>query len=47
MNEQIFKATIVAAAAVFTALFAYWCVPPFDHQSRYYRRVGRGVRQSL
>jgi Terpene cyclase DEP1 len=28
MNEQAFKATIIAAAAVFTALFAYWCIPP-------------------
>jgi hypothetical protein len=28
MNEQAFKAIIIAAAAVFTALFAYWCIPP-------------------
>jgi hypothetical protein len=28
MNTQIFKTTIIAAAAVFTALFAYWCIPP-------------------
>lgn len=28
MNETAFKTTIVAAAAVFTALFAYWCIPP-------------------
>ena len=28
MNEQAFKITIIAAAAVFTALFAYWCIPP-------------------
>jgi hypothetical protein len=27
MNQQTFKLTIVAAAAVFTALFAYWCIP--------------------
>lgn len=26
MNEQTFRATIIAAAAVFTALFAYWCI---------------------
>jgi hypothetical protein len=28
MNEKIYKATIIAAATVFTALFAYWCIPP-------------------
>lgn len=28
MNQHSFKATIIAAAAVFTALFAYWCIPP-------------------
>jgi Terpene cyclase DEP1 len=28
MSEQFFKATIIAAAAVFTALFVLWCVPP-------------------
>jgi Terpene cyclase DEP1 len=28
MNEQAFKTTIIAAAAIFTALFAYWCIPP-------------------
>ncbi len=28
MTEQLFKAVIIAAAAVFTALFAYWCIPP-------------------
>ena len=28
MNEEIYKATIIAAATVFTALFAYWCIPP-------------------
>lgn len=28
MNETSFKFTIIAAAAGFTALFAYWCVPP-------------------
>ncbi len=28
MTEPLFKATIIAAAAVFTALFAYWCIPP-------------------
>jgi hypothetical protein len=28
MNERTFKTTIIAAAAVFTALFAYWCIPP-------------------
>ena len=28
MNERLFKATIVAAAAVFGVLFALWCIPP-------------------
>lgn len=28
MNEQSFKFTIIAAATGFTALFAYWCIPP-------------------
>ena len=28
MTEPLFKTTIIAAAAVFMALFAYWCVPP-------------------
>jgi hypothetical protein len=28
MNQQTFKAVIIAAAAVFTGLFAYWCIPP-------------------
>jgi hypothetical protein len=28
MNEHLFKTTIIAAAGVFTALFAYWCIPP-------------------
>jgi Terpene cyclase DEP1 len=28
MNEQSFKFTIIAAALGFTALFAYWCIPP-------------------
>jgi uncharacterized membrane protein YfcA len=28
MTEPLFKAIIIAAAAVFTALFAYWCIPP-------------------
>lgn len=28
MSEQAFKATIAAAAVVFTALFANWCIPP-------------------
>ncbi len=28
MTESLFKATIIAAAAVFAALFAYWCIPP-------------------
>jgi hypothetical protein len=28
VNEQAFKAVIIAAAAVFTALFAWWCIPP-------------------
>ena len=28
MNQPAFKTTILAAAAVFTALFAYWCIPP-------------------
>ena len=28
MDTQAFKIIITAAAAVFTALFAYWCIPP-------------------
>ena len=28
MNAQTFKTTFIVAAAVFTALFAYWCIPP-------------------
>lgn len=28
MKQNAFKATIIAAATVFTALFAYWCIPP-------------------
>jgi Terpene cyclase DEP1 len=28
MTEPHFKTTIIAAAATFTALFAYWCIPP-------------------
>jgi Terpene cyclase DEP1 len=28
MTEPLFKAIIIAAAAIFTALFAYWCIPP-------------------
>ncbi len=28
MTEPQFKAAIIAAAAIFTALFAYWCIPP-------------------
>ena len=28
MTEPLFKTIIIAAAAVFTALFAYWCIPP-------------------
>jgi Terpene cyclase DEP1 len=28
MAEQTFKAAIIAAATVFTVLFAYWCIPP-------------------
>ncbi len=28
MIEPLFKATIIAAAAAFTALFVYWCIPP-------------------
>lgn len=28
MSEQAFKAAIIVAAATFTALFAYWCIPP-------------------
>ncbi len=28
MTDTVFKTTIIAAAAVFTALFAYWCIPP-------------------
>lgn len=29
MTQLLFKTTIIAAAAVFAALFVYWCVPPF------------------
>ncbi len=29
MNETTYKAIIIAAAAVFTVLFAVWCLPPF------------------
>jgi Terpene cyclase DEP1 len=28
MTERTFKFAIIAAAAGFTALFAWWCVPP-------------------
>jgi Terpene cyclase DEP1 len=28
MTESLFRAIIIAAAATFTALFAYWCIPP-------------------
>ena len=28
MTEPLFKAIIIAAAAVFTMLFALWCIPP-------------------
>lgn len=28
MSEKLFKTTIIAAAAIFTLLFAYWCIPP-------------------
>jgi hypothetical protein len=28
MTEPLFKFVIIAAAATFTALFAYWCIPP-------------------
>jgi len=28
MSEGIFKATIIAAAAIFTALFCIWIIPP-------------------
>ena len=28
MNEKTFKIIVIAAAAIFTALFAYWCLPP-------------------
>ena len=28
MNQPAFKTTIVTAAAIFTALFATWCIPP-------------------
>ena len=28
MNEAVFKAIIIAAAAVFSMLFALWCIPP-------------------
>lgn len=29
MNEPVFKTTIIAAAAGFMGLFAYWCIPAF------------------
>jgi hypothetical protein len=29
MNQPSFKFAIIAAAAVFAALFVYWCIPPF------------------
>jgi Terpene cyclase DEP1 len=28
MTEPLFKTTIIAAAAIFIALFTYWCIPP-------------------
>ncbi len=28
MTENLFKTIIITAAAVFTALFVYWCIPP-------------------
>ena len=28
MTESQFRTTIVATAAIFTALFAYWCIRP-------------------
>lgn len=28
MNQKMFKTIIIAAAAVFTVLFAIWCIPP-------------------
>jgi hypothetical protein len=28
MTETMFKATIIAGASVFMALFVYWCIPP-------------------
>ncbi len=28
MTELLFKAIIIAAAAVFTVVFAWWCIPP-------------------
>lgn len=27
MSDSVFQTTIITAAAVFTALFAYWCIP--------------------
>ncbi len=29
MTEALYKSAIIAAATVFTALFAIWCIPPF------------------
>ncbi len=29
MTEPLFKAAIIVAAAVFAALFGWWCIPPF------------------
>ena len=28
MNQPVFQTTIIAAAAIFTALFATWCIAP-------------------
>jgi Terpene cyclase DEP1 len=30
MSERAFRAAIIATAAVFTTLFAYWCIPPMN-----------------
>ena len=41
MNQLVFKTTIIAAAAVFTALFAYWCIPPLIANTPAHRRNSR------
>lgn len=42
MNEQIFKTTIITAAAGFAALFADWCIPAFIADPDIIRAFGAG-----